>query len=356
VIARIVREEGLPPCDAGAVASLAEHGARIAASPGKLTARFGRLADIAREAAYLCRKRSAPMVVADDVAEAVRRTKARADGAARRFREAITQGAIRIATAGAEIGQVNGLAVINAGPLTYGFPSRITATMGPGTRGAINIERESQLSGAIHTKAFYILGGLLRHLLGAEHPLTFEASIAFEQSYGGIDGDSASGAEMCCLLSALTDMPVRQGLAMTGAIDQKGNILPIGAVNEKVEGFFDTCRARGLTGDQGVIIPATNVGDLMLRQDLVEACGRGEFAVYPVDSILEAVALFFDATPGAARPPHPAGTVLARAVEAARLLYRRSHPPRTTLDAAGPPAPEQEDVAARQGPERDLER
>ena len=137
----------------------------------------------------------------------------------------------------------------------YGFPARITATIGPGAAGLINIEREAALSGAIHTKGFYILGGLLRWLLKTEHPLAFNASIAFEQSYGGIDGDSASGAEMCCLLSALTDVPLRQDIAMTGAIDQVGNILPIGGANEKIEGFFDACRDIGLTGTQGVIIP-----------------------------------------------------------------------------------------------------
>jgi ATP-dependent Lon protease len=324
VLARIAKTESLPAFAAEAVAALAEHGARIAASRGKLTARFGRLADIAREAAYLARKRGAARVDASLVREAVTRTKARGDGPVRHFRESIAEGSIRVATTGTEVGQVNGLAVIQAGPLTYGFPTRITATVGPGAGGTINIDREAQLSGAIHTKAFFILGGLLRQLLQSDHPLTFDASIAFEQSYGGIDGDSASGAEICCLLSALTRLPLRQELAMTGAIDQMGNILAIGAVNEKVEGFFDACCVRGLTGAQGVIIPAANVGDLMLRHDVVEACAGGEFAVYPVDAIGEAVALFFDCEPGARRPPHPAGSVLAIAVERARLLYDRA--------------------------------
>jgi len=190
------------------------------------------------------------------------------------------------------VGEVNGLAVMQAGPLTYGFPTRITATIGPGSAGTINIERESNLSGAIHTKGFYILSGLLRYLLRTEHPLTFSASIAFEQSYGGIDGDSASGAEMCCLISALTGVPIRQDFAMTGAIDQVGNILPIGGVNEKIEGFYDVCADGGLTGTQGVIIPKTNVGDLMLRPDVVAACTEGKFRVYSVDRIHEALALF----------------------------------------------------------------
>ena len=187
------------------------------------------------------------------------------------------------------MGQINGLAVVSSGPLSYGFPSRITSTIGAGSRGAINIERESQLSGAIHTKGFYILGGLLRHLLPTAHPLAFSASIAFEQSYGGIDGDSASGAEVCCLLSALTGVPIRQEFAMTGAIDQHGHIQAIGAANEKIEGFFDACTDGGLTGEQGVIIPGANRGDLMLREDVVEACRAGRFHVYAVDRIQDAL-------------------------------------------------------------------
>lgn len=329
VFARIAIDEGLPAFRASAIAELAEHGARIAATRGKLTARLGRLADIAREAAYLARKRAPTgdiMVEGEDVREAVRRTKRRADGPARRFREMVAEGNLRIATRERAVGQINGLAVIQAGPLTYGFPTRITATVGTGVGGTINIERESQLSGAIHTKSFYILGGLLRNLLKTEHPLSFEASIAFEQSYGGIDGDSASGAEIVCLLSALVNEPIRQDLAMTGAIDQVGNVLPIGAVNEKIEGFYDTCKALGLSGTQGVVIPQANVGDLMLRHDLVEACERGEFAVWPVACIHDAIELFFACAAGQrdAEGFYPSGSVLHRAVAAAFMLWRQA--------------------------------
>lgn len=356
VFARIAAEERLPPFSAAAVAELVEHGARVAAVRGKLTARVGRLADIAREAAWLATRRDreggapAPpspatsdgravatgpaaitearaLVTGDDVREAVRRTKRRGDGPARRFRELVGDGRLRVATYGREVGQINGLAVIQAGPLTYGFPTRITATVGPGTGGAINIERESQLSGAIHTKSFYILGGLLRRLLHTEHPLAFDASIAFEQSYGGIDGDSASAAEIVCLLSALTDEPIRQDLAMTGAIDQLGHVLAIGAVNEKIEGFFDTCAAQGLTGEQGVLVPAANVGDLMLRHDVVEACERGQFHVWSVETIHDALALFFGRPAGMIDPEtgfYPQGTVLHAAVVSAFVLWRRA--------------------------------
>jgi predicted ATP-dependent protease len=231
----------------------------------------------------------------------------------------VASGMIRIQTHGREVGQVNGLAVLQAGPLTYGFPARITATIGPGSAGVINIEREADLSGAIHTKGFYILGGLLRYLLRTVHPLAFDASVAFEQSYGGIDGDSASGAEICCLLSALTDVPLRQDLAMTGAIDQVGNILAVGAVNEKIEGFYDACRDAGLTGTQGVLIPKANAGDLMLREDVVEACAAGQFRVHAVQSVHEALECFTGVTAGRrdAEGMYPPETLLGLALDRA---------------------------------------
>ncbi|MCB1692711.1 MAG: hypothetical protein KDI19_08095, partial [Pseudomonadales bacterium] len=200
--------------------------------------------------------------------------------------------------AGNVVGQVNGLAVTSAGPLTYGFPSRITASIGPGSAGAVNIERESDLSGAVHTKGFLILTGLLRYALRLDHPMAFSASIAFEQTYGGIDGDSASGAEFCCLMSALTSVPIRQDLAMTGAVDQKGNILPIGAVTEKIEGFFDACKSVEFTGTQGVVIPATNAGELMLRDDVVEAVSAGTFSIYAIERIDQALGILLNCPPG----------------------------------------------------------
>ena len=329
VVAGVCAEESLPPFTREGVAALCEHGARIAAMAGKLTARFGRLADLLREAAFLATKAGEEAVTADYVIEAVRRTKRRANLPSRRFQELIGKGVIRVQTQGNVVGQVNGLAVIQAGQLTYGFPNRITATMAPGTAGTINVEEQARMSGQIHTKGFLILGGVLRTLLRPEHPLAFSASITFEQSYGGVDGDSASGIEVCCLLSALTDLPVRQDLAMTGAIDQQGGILPIGGVNEKIEGFFDACMHSGLTGTQGVVIPQANAGDLMLRPDVVKACDDGQFAVYAVDRIEEAIHLLLGMPAGVrgADGTFPAGTVLARAVERARSLWLRSGEP-----------------------------
>ncbi len=316
VLARIAKEEDLSAFSNSAVAALVEHGARIAGGKNDLTTRFGRLADIAHEAAYVAGKERHDLVNGDDVRDAIRRTKKRAELPSKRFREMLADGTIRVATTGTKVGQVNGLAVTHAGPLVYGFPARITASIGPGSAGVINIEGESNLSGSVHTKGFHILSGLLRSLLKTEHPLAFHASIALEQSYGGIDGDSASGAEVCCLISALTEVPLRQDLAMTGAVDQVGNILAIGAANEKVEGFFDTCFDLGLTGTQGVIIPKSCVRDLMLRHDVVEACADGKFHVYSVDTIHEALELLTSTLAGCRDETgvYPEGSLLGLAV------------------------------------------
>lgn len=326
VLARIASEEGLPAFDRTAIAAIAEHGARVAGHHGKLTARFGRMADIAREAAFLARQASDGEVQASHVIEAVRRTKERASLPARRFREHLRDGTINVMTSGEVVGQINGLAMIHAGPITYGFPARITATISAGNSGLINIEGQAAMSGSIHTKGFYILGGLLRHLLRVDHPLAFSASLAFEQSYGGIDGDSASGAESCCLLSALTGIPIRQSLAMTGAIDQHGRIQAIGGATEKIEGFFDTCVDYGLDGTQGCIIPQANVGDLMLRADVVEAAREGKFHVYAVSHVREALEVLTGVPAGEPDEDgvYPEGTLLGRAVEKTTEYWRKS--------------------------------
>ena len=319
VLARIVREEDHPHFDRGAVAVLVEHGARIAGRRDRLTTRFGRLVDIAHEAAFIAGEGGKKRVSGDNVRSAIRRSKDRAALPSRQFQDLLEDGTIRVMTTGSAVGQVNGLAVSQLGPLTFGFPTRITATIGPGSAGVINVEREAELSGSIHTKGFYILGGLLRHLLQTDHPLAFHASIAFEQSYGGIDGDSASMAEICCLLSALTGIPIRQDLAITGAIDQVGNILAIGAANEKIEGFFDTCKRIGLTGSQGVVIPKANAPDLMLREDVVEACASGKFRVYTVDRVESALELLTGVIAGERddQGKLPGGSVLGTSVKRA---------------------------------------
>jgi ATP-dependent Lon protease len=326
VLARMSQEETLPQFSAGGVAALAEHGARIAARRGKISARFGRIADIVREAAFIARNAGVNEVERQHVEQTIKRTRYRASLPARRFQELISDETIRVATDGEVVGQINGLAVIHAGPLSYGFPARLTATIGAGQAGIINIEGASELSGAIHTKGFHILGGLLRHLLHSDHPLAFSASIAFEQSYGGIDGDSASGAEICCLLSALTGVPIRQGIAMTGAIDQHGHIQAVGGVNEKIEGFFDACGTIGLTGQQGVLIPAANAGDLMLREDVVQACSEGRFHVYAVTDVCEALEILTGMPAGEADEAgrYPEGSLLQLAKTRATEFWRKT--------------------------------
>lgn len=341
VIARIARDEGLPAFTSAAVGALVEQGAREAEQANKLTARFGRVADVAREAAFMARGRGVRFVDRDDVERALLMAKRRADLPGRRFRDQISTGRVRIRVSGEEVGQVNGLAVVQAGPLVYGFPSRITATVGPGTAGTVHVEREAELSGHIHTKGFLIVRGLARHLLRTDHALTFDASITHEQSYGGIDGDSASAAEFVCLLSALTGVPARQGLAMTGAVDQHGNVLPVGSVNEKIEGFFDACAAAGLDGTQGVVVPKVNAGDLQLRRDVAGACKGGRFAVYGVDRIEEAIELLLHLPAGVAdgRGRYPEGTLLARAVARAEALWSASYTASPVLPVGGQGSP-----------------
>ena len=321
VLARLAESDGLKPFRKDAVAMLIEHGARICSQGDRLTSRFGRISDVAREASFIAGENAHSEVQAEDVILSIQHSRDRANLPSRRFQRLIADSTILIDVKGEVIGQVNGLAVTSAGPLVYGFPTRITATIGPGHAGVINIERESDLSGSIHTKGFMILSGLFRHVLRLDHPMAFSSSIAFEQSYGGIDGDSASGAEFCCLLSALTNTALRQDLAMTGAIDQKGHILPIGAVTEKVEGYYDACCSLGLTGTQGVIIPRSNSDELMLRLDVVDAIAQGRFHVYSVSRIEQAVELFMGIPFGDLDNPE-AGSVLAVARQKAHDYWK----------------------------------
>ena len=323
VVSTLVHRESLPTFHRSAVGALAEHGARIVARRHRLTARFGQIADIASEAAYVSKSE---MVTDSHVYEAVRRTKARASLPSRKFFEMVESRSIMVETDGEVVGQINGLAVMRAGALTYGFPARITASIGPGSAGLINIEGRAQMSGSIHTKGFQILGGLLRFLLRTDHPMAFSASIAFEQSYGGIDGDSASGAEIICLLSALTGVPVKQSMAITGAIDQHGHLEAIGGVNEKIEGFFDACNYFGLTGDQGVVVPKSNAGDLMLRNDIVDAAKDGKFRVHAVDNIYDAMELMTGVPAGQLDKDgaYPEGSLLAQAQKKVGEYWRKS--------------------------------
>jgi ATP-dependent Lon protease len=289
VVSRLVREHQLPEFERSAVAALMEQGARLADRPGRLTTHFTKIEDTAREAAFLASSAGGSRVAREHVAEAIDRSRRRADLPARRYRALLQRGTYNVEIKGWVTGQINGLAVMKAAQLVYGFPARLTVSTGPGDQGIIDIESRASLSGNIHTKGMHILGGLIRRLLKADFPLEFDASLTFEQSYGHIDGDSASGAEICCLLSSLSDVPVNQGLAMTGSIDQRGRLQAVGGVNDKIEGFFDVCSEVELTGEQGVIIPASNVDELMLREDVVRACEQGLFRILAVGWIQEAI-------------------------------------------------------------------
>jgi ATP-dependent Lon protease len=298
-VRKIVTDEGLVHFDARGLAALVEEGVRMAGRQTKLTARFSRIADLVREAGHMARAAGARAVSEVHVDAARTAWSRRVSLVDDRLRERITDGTLRIDTAGAVVGQVNGLAVYTLSDHWFGLPARITAQVSMGRAGVVSIEREAKLSGKIHDKGMLILQGFLRARFSQDKPLTLSASVTFEQSYGGIDGDSASSTELYAILSALAGVPLRQDLAVTGSVDQFGSIQPIGGVNEKVEGFHDVCAARGLSGTQGVLVPVQNVPDLMLRKDVVAAVKRGAFRVYAVSTIDEGIELLTGVPAGA---------------------------------------------------------
>jgi lon-related putative ATP-dependent protease len=284
-IQQLVGEEGVLPFARSGVAALAEYGARQTGRRTKLSTRFHLVADLIREASYFAVKNGARAVGRSHVDEALAEKDYRNRLTHDRMQELIDEGTIFIDVADRKVGQVNGLAVYDSGEHVFGLPARITASIGMGSAGIINIEREAELSGSTHDKGVQILSGYLRAKFSGDKPLALTASICFEQSYSGVDGDSASSTEIYALLSALADIPLRQDLAVTGSVNQKGDIQPIGGVNEKIEGFFDVCAYRGLTGSQGVLIPAANVLDLMLHERVIEAVRTGKFHIYAIETI-----------------------------------------------------------------------
>ena len=316
--ARQAAKEGLRACSAGGVATLVEYGVRLAERREKLTARFGRLADLLREANYWAGEAEAERIEREHVERAIRESKRRESLPEEKIRESISNGTILLDLDGERVGVVNGLAVYDMGPYAFGTPARITATVGLGKAGIINIEREARLSGAHHDKGVLILAGLLRERFATRFPLALSASLCFEQSYGGIDGDSASSAEVYALLSALAGIPLRQGIAVTGSVNQKGEIQPIGGVNEKVEGFFATCKVLGLDGKQGVLLPRRNVPNLMLDAEVVEAVRGGRFRIWAVETVNDGIEVLTGVQAGArdAEGRFPTESVNARVEKA----------------------------------------
>jgi predicted ATP-dependent protease len=285
VIATIVRREHLRAFDRDAVARVIEHSARLAGDSERLSTSMRSTVELLQEADQLAADAGKEVVGTAEVQGAIDAQIRRGDRIYRRMQEEIGRKTIRIETDGAAVGQINGLSVISLGALAFGNPTRITAQVRMGRGEVVDIEREVQLGGPLHSKGVLILTGFLGGRFGQSRPLSLHASLVFEQSYGGVDGDSASAAELFALLSALSEAPIQQCFAVTGSVDQHGVIQAIGGVNEKIEGFFDVCRAAGLTGKQGVVIPASNVKHLMLRADVVAAAEVGQFRVTPMATI-----------------------------------------------------------------------
>ena len=319
LICGVSRRKNLRPLDRDGVARTIERAARLAADSGKLWAGMRPIVDLLQEADQLAADSGKDVVGEAEIQAAIDAQFRRGDRIYRRLQEEIGRKTIRIETDGAQPGQVNGLSVISLGSLAFGTPSRITAQVRLGRGEVVDIEREVELGGPLHSKGVLILGGFLGGRFGKTRPLSLNASLVFEQSYGGVDGDSASAAELFALLSALAEAPVKQSFAITGSIDQRGQIQAIGGVNEKIEGFFDSCQITGFTGRQGVIIPASNVKHLMLRGDVVAAVAEGRFAVYPIDTVDQGLELLTGVPAGQldADGNYPAGTLNHRV--AARL-------------------------------------
>ncbi|MDD5287981.1 MAG: ATP-binding protein [Dehalococcoidales bacterium] len=289
VICRICGEEKLKHLKSDALAKIIEYSSRLAENQEKLSTLFADIADIIREANFWADENKARLIEAKHIQKAIEQKVYRSNLIQQHINEMINKNTIMIDTNGEAIGQVNGLAVIDLGDFAFGRPSRITASLGLGREGVMDIEREARLGGRLHTKGVMILNGYITEKYARDIPLSLSARLAFEQSYDEVDGDSASSTELYALLSRLAEAPTKQGFAVTGSVNQKGEVQAIGGVNEKIEGFFEVCRANGLTGEQGVIIPASNIKHLMLKEDVVAAIGKGKFHIYPVSTIDEGI-------------------------------------------------------------------
>jgi len=326
VIASIVKEHKLKPVDASGVARVIEEGARLADDREKLSIELGRISDLVREADYWSSEAGRELTTRADVERAITESIQRADRLRDRSQEIIGRDIIFIDTEGSKVGQINGLSVLQLGTFSFGRPSRITARVRMGQGRVVDIEREVKLGGPLHSKGVMILWGYLAGRYAEDVPLALAATLVFEQSYGGVDGDSASSTELYALLSALSEVPVKQGLAVTGSVNQRGEVQAIGGVNEKIEGFFDICKARGLTGDQGVLIPKSNVQHLMLREDVVEAVREGKFAIYAVSHVDEGMEILTGLKAGerGENGEFPSGTINRLVEDKLKLFAERA--------------------------------
>ncbi len=314
LMSKIIRDEKLPHLDKGGMAALIEEAVRLAHDRKRISARFSDVADILREAAFLVGGKRKSTIGVEQIHAAVRARRDRHSLPEEKLTDYMLDDVLVVPTEGAAVGQVNGLTVYDLGYHAFGLPGRVTARVSLGREGVVNIEREANLSGAAYDKGVLILSGFLRGTFAAEHPLSMNASIALEQSYGGVEGDSASSTEVYAILSALSGIPVRQDLAVTGSVDQHGRVQAIGGVNEKIEGFFALCAKRGLSGSQGVLIPESNVADLQLDPEVVAAVEWGGFHIYPVSRIEDGIELLMGVPAGArgADGAYPADSVFGR--------------------------------------------
>ncbi|PVV11165.1 MAG: ATP-dependent protease [gamma proteobacterium symbiont of Ctena orbiculata] len=300
MIASLARQHNLRPLDRFAVARVIDHSMRLADDSERLSSHMRSITDLIQQADYWAGEHDHTLIDEDDVQTAIEAQIHRADRIQRRLQSEVVRGTLMIATTGEVVGQVNGLSVMLLGDQRFGHPTRITARARLGKGQVVDIEREVELGGPIHSKGVYILSGFISGRYAPDYPLSLSASLVFEQSYGQVEGDSASSAELYALLSALSGLPIKQQFAVTGSVNQLGEVQAIGGVNEKIEGFFDICRRMGLSGDQGVLIPSANVKHLMLREDVVEAVKSGAFAIYPIKTIDEGIALLTN-TPAGSR-------------------------------------------------------
>ncbi len=305
------KEESLMPFDPTGVARVVEYGSRLAEHQEKLSSKFSDISDLIREAHFWAKKEGADAVAGRHVEKALDEKIYRHNRIEERLRELMAEGTLIVETSGGKVGQINGLAVMSLGDYSFGKPSRITTTVYAGKAGVINIEREIKLSGKIHEKAILILSNYLGRMYALKRPISLSASITFEQLYGMVEGDSATCAELYSLLSAIAGVPIRQNIAITGSMDQNGNVQPIGGVNEKIEGFFELCRLRGLDGSHGVIIPARNKKNLMLRRGVLDAVRDGKFHVYTIDHVEEGIEILMGMPAGRLTPEgtYPEGTL-----------------------------------------------
>src|SRR5262252_1988358 len=316
-VASVVRQHNLLPLDRAAVARVIERASRLAGDADRLSTGLREIVDLLQEADQVAVSGGKEIVTAAEVQRAIDAQFRRGDRIYRRLQEEIGRKTIRIETDGEEIGQVNGLSVMTLGGLAFGNPSRITARIRLGRGEVVDIEREVALGGPLHSKGVLILSGFLGGRFGKTRPLSLNASLVFEQSYGGVDGDSASAAELFVLMSALAEAPIKQSFAVTGSVDQRSQIQTIGGVNEKIEGFFDACRVTGFTGRQGVIIPVSNIKHLMLRQDVVGAAQEERFRIVPIETVDQGIALLTGIPAGQpdADGIYPPGTINRRVAD-----------------------------------------